>query len=255
MHRGWIKLWRKISDNDLWLSEPFTRGQAWLDLLILANHKPGFFYCRGIKVLVERGQVGISEPALAERWQWSRGKVRRFLSELDTVQQIVQQKNNVTGLITITNYTSYQSDDTANDTADSTTDGQQTDTNKNDKNVRIKEECARDALPGFTDPNEKEKPEKPKQIPEHFAKTDNERKLSEWCCRQFHRKPTTEWSDKEISRLRQIAKRAEVREEAGLIGKARDAGMEYSRTAIAKLLNNWPEEVDKARAWIGDNAS
>ena len=138
MHRGYVKLWRKISDNDLWLSEPFSRGQAWLDLLILANHKPGYFYCRGIKVPILRGQVGMSEPALAERWKWSRGKVRRFLSEMQTVQQIVQQKNNVTSVITIVNYKHYQPDSTANDTADSTTDGQQTDPNKNGKNVKKK---------------------------------------------------------------------------------------------------------------------
>lgn len=134
MHRGWVKLHRKIADNELWLSEKFTRGQAWVDMIMLANHQDGCIRIRGIKVKIKRGQLGWSEIALAERWQWSRGKVRRFLNELKTAQQIEQQKNRITSIITITNYNGYQE----SDTTDSTTNGQQTDNkrypNKNDKN-------------------------------------------------------------------------------------------------------------------------
>jgi DNA replication protein DnaD len=115
--------------------EPFTRSQAWIDLILLANHKPGVIRVRGNRVDVKRGQVGWSQVALAKRWKWSRGKVRRFLKELEkNDHQIVQQKNNITTLINIINYEQYQ----GNGTADGTADGQQTDsrryTNKNDKN-------------------------------------------------------------------------------------------------------------------------
>ena len=131
---GWIKLHRQLASNDLWKSEPFTRGQAWVDLILLANHKKGFIRARGIRIDVERGQVGVSQDTLSKRWSWSRGKVKRFLNELEMDQQIVQQKNNVTSLLSITKYDEYQS----NDTADEPTNGQQmiqqTDTNKNDKN-------------------------------------------------------------------------------------------------------------------------
>jgi hypothetical protein len=138
MHRGYIKAWRKISDNPLWTEEKFTRGQAWFDLLMLANHKDGHIRVRGIKVPVLRGQCGWSEVALADRWGWSRGKVRRFLKELETVQQIEQQKNNVTSIINITNYREYQGNGTQCSTANGTANGQQTDTNKNVKNVKNK---------------------------------------------------------------------------------------------------------------------
>lgn len=133
-------MWRKISENDLWLSEKFTRGQAWVDLIMLANHKPGILRKRGIRVDIERGQLGWSEVRLAERWKWSRGKVRRFLSELASGKEpfIVQQKSKITTLITIINYSTYQSDDTTSSTTDSTTNGHQTDikqySNKNGKN-------------------------------------------------------------------------------------------------------------------------
>lgn len=138
--QGWVKFHRKLLDSDLWLSEPFTKGQAWVDLFSIANHKDGFIRVRGNKIDVKRGQVGWSQLKLSERWKWSRGKVRRFLNELETVQQIVQQKSRITTLINIVNYESYQSHDT--------TDGQQTVqqtdnkqyTNKKDKNERMKEQ-------------------------------------------------------------------------------------------------------------------
>lgn len=110
----------------MWQEKPFDRARAWIDLVLQARYDDGYVRIRGIKVLVKRGDVGVSEVGLADRWGWSRGKVRRFLDELETVQQIVQQKNNVSSLISIVNYDLYQADGTANDTAD----GQQTDTNK-----------------------------------------------------------------------------------------------------------------------------
>ena len=105
---GWISIHRKIFDNDIWGCEPFSRGQAWIDLLLLANYKDSYFYVRGVKVDVLRGQVGISESKLSARWQWSRTKLRKFLNDLEKEQQIIQQKNNVTQVITLVNYDEYQ---------------------------------------------------------------------------------------------------------------------------------------------------
>ncbi len=66
VNKGWIRLHRSITENDQYFSEPFTRTQAWIDLLLLANHKESFFYKRGNKVVVKRGQVGYSKESLAE---------------------------------------------------------------------------------------------------------------------------------------------------------------------------------------------
>ncbi|KKM27895.1 hypothetical protein LCGC14_1570130 [marine sediment metagenome] len=49
MHRGYIKLWRKLQNSSLWLDEKFTRGQAWVDLICLANHKNGYIRKRGVR--------------------------------------------------------------------------------------------------------------------------------------------------------------------------------------------------------------
>lgn len=145
---GWIKLHRKLQSNPIWLSEPFTRGQAWVDLILLANHSKGFLRARGVRVDVERGQVGMSHVKLSERWTWSRGKVKRFLNELETDQQIVQQNNNITCLISIVNYNEYQGNDTTDNTPSDTADGQQTVqqtgskryTNKKEKNTKEQKE-------------------------------------------------------------------------------------------------------------------
>lgn len=130
---GWIKLDRQILSDNMWLSEPFTRGQAWVDLLLLANHAYGYFYKRGVKVEIKRGEVGVSEVGLSDRWKWSRNKVRRFLNDLETEHQIEQQKNNVTLIISILKYDAYQGSDTPNETPKGTAERHQKDTNKKNK--------------------------------------------------------------------------------------------------------------------------
>jgi hypothetical protein len=139
-NNGWIRLHRSIMDTPDWFSEPFTKAQAWVDLLLLANRKPGFIRRRGIMVTVERGQVGYSVEALASRWRWSKCKALRFFSALTIDERITRQgsgnsglsrqskldqtrikktipkKTSVSSLITIINYERYQSNDTENDT-------------------------------------------------------------------------------------------------------------------------------------------
>ena len=44
---GWVKLHRKLQESNFWLCEPFSRGQAWVDLILLANHKPGHIRIAG----------------------------------------------------------------------------------------------------------------------------------------------------------------------------------------------------------------
>lgn len=135
---GWVKIHRKVLDNPMYAAEPFTRMQAWFDLILIANYKDGFFIQRGIRVEVKRGQVGHSIETLAKRWKWSRGKVERFIFLLENDSQIVRQKNNVTTLLSIVNYDEYQADDNPN----GKTNGHQTvkQTSTNNKNKKNKEE-------------------------------------------------------------------------------------------------------------------
>lgn len=135
-----IKLHRASEDNEMYFLEPFTRRQARTDLILTANHKKWSIIVRWNIIELERWQNWYSEDSLAERRKWSRGKVRRFLNYLETVQQIVQQKSKVKSIITIINYDKYQNNSTTDDTTDGHQTAQQTDTNKNDKKKKNEKE-------------------------------------------------------------------------------------------------------------------
>ena len=107
-NHGWVSIHRKLANSDLWLSEKFTKGQAWVDLILLANHKKSEIKIRGNKVVVGRGEVGWSEEALALRWRWSRGKVSRFKKWLKQDNRIDIKESKVLSVITILNYNEYQ---------------------------------------------------------------------------------------------------------------------------------------------------
>jgi hypothetical protein len=120
---GWIKIHRKITENPLYFSEPFNRSMAWIDMILLANHSDNYFFKRGIRVDVKVGQIGYDLDTLGKRWQWSRGKVERFMQMLENDNQIVRQKTNVTTLISIVNYKEYQQDSKADSKANNKANG------------------------------------------------------------------------------------------------------------------------------------
>lgn len=125
MSDGWVKVYRHIEQNPIWFAEPFTKAQAWIDIVIIASYKKSSFYVRGNEVVVQRGQFAYGELELAKRWKWSRNKVRRFLKWLETIHQIEQNKNRLLSVYTVINYSKYQSDDTTDDTTSDTTERQQ----------------------------------------------------------------------------------------------------------------------------------
>jgi len=138
MERGYIKLWRGITDSELYFTEKFTKSAAWVDLLLLANFQQRSVEVRGILVELKPGQVLASEKFLAERWQWSREKVRNYLSLISskTRQQIIWKKSNVCSVVEIVNWPLYQQDRTADRTTEKHQTGQQKNTPKNVENVK-----------------------------------------------------------------------------------------------------------------------
>ena len=115
MASGYIKLHRAIQDNPKWLAEAFSRQQAWIDLLLLANHKPTVVYIAGHRIDVQRGEVAWSAVNLANRWRWSKSKFWRFMDELERDGQTSHRNAVLTTVISITNYEMYQSCDTPNE--------------------------------------------------------------------------------------------------------------------------------------------
>lgn len=127
---GWIKLHRSVKDHWLWEGEKFTKGQAWVDLLLWARHTPGSVRVKSSPMHLQAGQQARSEITLSKTWGWSRDKVRRFLRCLEDDGMIRQQKTHQTSIITICNYSNYQHGNTAENTSDNTATKQQPDTNQ-----------------------------------------------------------------------------------------------------------------------------
>lgn len=108
MENSWIRLHRKIMDDPLYFAEPFTKMQAWIDLLLLANFADRVTFIRGNRVTIKRGQVAYSREWFSGRWRWSRGKIDRFLDMLERENMIGRQKSAVITCISILNYDAYQ---------------------------------------------------------------------------------------------------------------------------------------------------
>ncbi len=107
--QGFFKVDRDLLTHELWLADKFTRGQAWVDLIGLANHKGGFIRVRGNLVELKRGDVGWSKVKLSKRWGWSRNKITRFLDELFRYNRIdIKPSNKLCTVISICNYDEYQ---------------------------------------------------------------------------------------------------------------------------------------------------
>lgn len=108
MSQGFVAIHRQIRDNKLWFSEKFTRPQAWIDLIMLANHKSACLFIRGNEVRLQRGQMARSKKNLGEDWKWSEKKVGNFLKFLQKEGQVKLIKTPSIVIIEIANYDIYQ---------------------------------------------------------------------------------------------------------------------------------------------------
>jgi hypothetical protein len=100
----YIKLFVSIQESPTWNEKPFGRVRAWFDLVMLASKKDETFFKRGISISVKRGQLAWSILALSKKWGWSQGRVKRFIKYLEMRDQIEEQNDQLTTIITITNY-------------------------------------------------------------------------------------------------------------------------------------------------------
>ena len=110
---GWIKIHRDISYHEIWSDKPFSKGQAWIDLIILANHSDNKCMVGNKVEEIKRGSFITSELKLMDRWGWGRKKVQLFLKFLESESMIVRDANNKRTAITIVNYDIYQYQGTA----------------------------------------------------------------------------------------------------------------------------------------------
>ena len=107
MKQGWVPVKRQIQEHWLWKDKPFSQGQAWIDLIMLANYEDKKMPYKGEIIICERGTVNLSISYLANRWGWSRDKTRRFLKLLESDGMVTVKATTHRTTITLENYSVY----------------------------------------------------------------------------------------------------------------------------------------------------
>ena len=111
MRPGWVPVSRELQDHWMWDDKPFAHGQAWIDLIMLANYEDTKMPYKGEIITCERGTVNLSISYLANSWGWSRHKTRDFLNLLESDGMVTVNATTNRTTITLENYSFYNARD------------------------------------------------------------------------------------------------------------------------------------------------
>lgn len=110
--KGWIKLHRSIQDHWIYQEKrKFSKYEAWLDLIMMANHDDNKTVIDNELIEVKRGQKITSIRNLCERWRWSNTKVTQFLKLLQGDGMATIKSDTKKTAITIEKYGVYQGEE------------------------------------------------------------------------------------------------------------------------------------------------
>ncbi|HGL5437742.1 TPA: DnaD domain protein [Staphylococcus aureus] len=108
---GWISIDRSIQNHWIFKEKrTFSKFEAWIYLLMEANHSKAKVPIGNQIVTVERGQRLTSILTLSDLFNWSRFKVKTFLDLLESDGMLEVKTTSKYTLITIVNYDFYQSE-------------------------------------------------------------------------------------------------------------------------------------------------
>lgn len=157
--KGFIKLYRDIRGHWIWSDPEMFR--AWVDILMMVNHKDNKIIFDGQLVVVKRGSVITSLRKLSAKWEWSKGKTSRFLDMLESDGMIKQKRDTKKTLLSVENYGVYQSEKATRGTQKRRKMDTDEDTDRDTEwNKQEREECKK---------NEEEKAPRPKLTDEDIA--------------------------------------------------------------------------------------
>lgn len=119
-----FKLARQITESAIWDDgTPFDKAHAWIDLLMYVNWADAERPIRGEIIKVKRGSQFTSDKFLANRWHWSRNRVRRFLDTLERAGMVTVHRTSIGTYINVVNYSKFQDKRTSNRTGNGTSSG------------------------------------------------------------------------------------------------------------------------------------
>ena len=201
MDNGWIKLHRKLKQKGYYKRSAYVH--LWVHLLLTANHSKKEFMWNDRIIILKEGQMITGRLALSKATGIPEATVERILNFLENEHQIEQQKTTKYRLITVLNWTDYQ-----NRTEERSTNGQQADTYKNDKNDK--------KIPAYTGIVEVKESEQPHSV----RKAENEKYES--LCKWAENRSGVNF----VNRVKQYS----------ALKKAKLAGI-----SITRLENRWEE--------------
>lgn len=135
-NNSWIKLYRSLVNNEIWHMEPFSRGQAWVDLLLMVCYEDTETTHRGNLIHISKGSIRTSIDYLSKRWQRSTKWTRNTLEILRGKQMVTLRGTTQGTIITVENYAFYQGQgQTKGQTKDTTKDTTEGRANKNNKEI------------------------------------------------------------------------------------------------------------------------
>lgn len=108
---GHVKISRKAYATDPWWNEPreFSKWEAWEDCIQMAAWKPRSFVIGHSIEPLARGEFFASIRFLAERWQWGKNVVARWIEAAQKAGRLTVQREGQYGTVyLIVNYERYQ---------------------------------------------------------------------------------------------------------------------------------------------------
>ncbi|SDZ24253.1 hypothetical protein [Tindallia californiensis] len=108
MAKGFVKLHRDIQEHWLWGKDTFSKGQAFMDMVMLASHEEVTFPHGNQLITLQRGQFLSSIEKLAKKWGWGEKKARNFFNLLIRDGMLSKDSTKRFTVFTILNYEKWQ---------------------------------------------------------------------------------------------------------------------------------------------------
>lgn len=106
--RGLILLDRSVMEHELFSGAKFSEREAWIWMLMEASFVDRRIRIHSKLVPLKKGQFAASIRFMADKFQWNKNKVHRFLDMLEQEDMIGTETGTGQTIITICNYSEYQ---------------------------------------------------------------------------------------------------------------------------------------------------
>jgi hypothetical protein len=111
-HAGWLKLWRRVYDHDLWLTCPEAWFRVFLAIIGNAAYEPTVFRIGESELPVPVGSLVIGSDEFSKFCRVTRNQLRSALAYLSSTNVITTQTTSRYTLVSVLNWDTYQGNGT-----------------------------------------------------------------------------------------------------------------------------------------------